>query len=57
VGVALFVFVASLGLGVLGMLLPDMYVVGLLMMIVGGIGVLVRSVDWIRWLRQWSSTH
>ena len=56
-GVALFVFVASLGLGVLGMLLPDMYVVGLLMMIVGGIGVLVRSVDWIRWLRQWSSTH
>lgn len=45
---ALLVVLAGLGIGVMGLLVPDLYVVGLLVLIIGGIGVLVRAVDWFR---------
>jgi hypothetical protein len=40
------VMVVGLGLGALGLLLPDMYIVGLIVLVIGGIGVLVRLGDW-----------
>jgi hypothetical protein len=43
---AVVVMVLGLGLGALGLLLPDMYVVGLIVLVIGGIGVLVRLGDW-----------
>ena len=43
---AVLVMVLGLGLGALGLLLPDMYVVGLIVLGIGGIGVLVRLGDW-----------
>jgi hypothetical protein len=48
---ALCVVLLGLGLGALGLLEPDLYVIGLLVVLVGGVGVLVRLVDWVRWLR------
>lgn len=45
---ALLVVLAGFGIGVVGMVVPDLYVVGLLVIIIGGIGVLVRLVDWFR---------
>jgi hypothetical protein len=42
---AVLVMVLGLGLGALGLLLPDMYVVGLIVLVIGGIGVLVRLGD------------
>jgi hypothetical protein len=45
---ALLVVVLGLGIGALGLLLPDMYVVGLIVIFIGGIGVLVRLGDWYR---------
>jgi hypothetical protein len=49
---ALLVVLLGLGLGALGLLLPDMYVVGLIMIFIGGIGVLVRLGDWYRTSRR-----
>jgi hypothetical protein len=43
---AVLVMVLGLGLGALGLLLPDMYVVGLIVLVIGGIGVLVWLGDW-----------
>ena len=56
---ALSVVFLGLGLGALGLLEPDLYVIGLLVVLVGGVGVLVRLVDWARWLRgvSASSSH
>ncbi|MCE0762238.1 hypothetical protein LWC35_04815 [Pseudonocardia kujensis] len=45
---ALLVVLFGLGLGALGLLLPDLYVVGLVVLLVGGIGVLARLGDWYR---------
>ena len=45
---ALMVVLLGLALGALGLLLPDMYVVGLIVILIGGIGVLVRLGDWYR---------
>jgi hypothetical protein len=45
---ALLVVLLGLGLGALGLLIPDMYVVGLLVIFIGGIGVLVWLGDWYR---------
>jgi hypothetical protein len=36
----------------LGLLLPDLYVVGLVAPFIGGIGVLVRLVDWSGWTQR-----
>lgn len=56
---AMSVVFLGLGLGALGLLEPDLYVIGLLVVLVGGVGVLVRLVDWARWLRgvSASSSH
>jgi hypothetical protein len=43
---ALLVVLLGLAIGALGLLLPDMYIVGLLVISIGGIGVLVRLGDW-----------
>jgi hypothetical protein len=43
---ALLVVLLGLAIGALGLLLPDMYIVGLLVIVIGGIGVLVRLGDW-----------
>jgi hypothetical protein len=40
--------VVLLALGALGLLVPDLYVVGLIVLLIGGIGVLVRLGDWYR---------
>ncbi|MCE3552013.1 hypothetical protein LWC33_11140 [Pseudonocardia sp. RS11V-5] len=45
---ALLVVLLGLALGALGLLVPDLYVVGLIVLLVGGIGVLVRLGDWYR---------
>lgn len=45
---ALAVFLLGVGIGALGLVETDMYVVGLVVMIIGGVGVLVRLGYW--WL-------
>jgi hypothetical protein len=45
---ALLVVLLGLGIGALGLLVPDLYVVGLIVISIGGIGVLVRLGDWYR---------
>lgn len=45
---ALLVAVLGLGIGALGLLQEDMYVVGAVIVFIGAIGVLVRAVDWLR---------
>ena len=45
---ALLVMLLGLGIGALGLLVPDLYVVGLIVILIGGIGVLVRLADWYR---------
>lgn len=49
---ALLVTVVGLGIGALGLLQEDLYVIGLVIAFIGGIGVLVRAVDLLRWLRE-----
>jgi hypothetical protein len=49
---ALLVVLLGLGIGALGLLLPDMYVVGLVVVVIGGVGVLVRLADWAGWIRR-----
>jgi hypothetical protein len=48
---ALLVVLLGLGLGALGLLEPDLYVIGLIVLTIGGVGVLVRLIDWLRWIR------
>jgi hypothetical protein len=48
---ALLVVLLGFGLGALGLLEPDLYVIGLLVVVIGGVGVLVRLIDWLRWVR------
>lgn len=45
---ATLVVLLGLGIGALGLLVPDMYLVGLVVLFIGGIGVLVRLGDWYR---------
>ncbi|HET6258464.1 MAG TPA: hypothetical protein VFE39_07420 [Pseudonocardia sp.] len=40
------VFWVGVGIGALGLVEDDLYVVGLLIMLIGMIGVLVRVTDW-----------
>lgn len=42
---ALLVVLLGLALGALGLLVPDLYVVGLVVLLIGAIGVLVRVGD------------
>ena len=48
---AVLVTVLGLGMGAFGLLDDDMYVIGALVAFIGAIGVLVRAVEWLRWLR------
>jgi hypothetical protein len=49
---AVAVVLLGIGIGFLGLLVPDLYAVGVVVLFIGAIGVLVRSVDWYRWLRE-----
>jgi hypothetical protein len=44
---AALVFWVGVGIGALGLVADDLYVIGLLIMLVGVIGVLVRVSDWL----------
>lgn len=48
----LLVIALGCGIGALGLLEPDLYVVGALIVFIGAIGLVVRTVDWLRWLRE-----
>jgi hypothetical protein len=41
------VFWLGVGIGALGLVENDLYVIGLLLMLIGVIGVLVRVTDWL----------
>ena len=34
-----------------GLLVATMYDIGIVVMVVGAMGVLIRFIDWLRWLR------
>jgi hypothetical protein len=46
------VVLLGIGIGFLGLLVPDLYAVGAVVLFIGAIGILVRSVDWYRWVRE-----
>lgn len=48
---ALSVFVLGAGLTALGVVAPAMYPIGIVVIVIALVGVLVRLIDWIRWLR------
>jgi len=48
---ALAVFLLGAGLTALGLVTPTMYDVGIMVMLISAIGFAVRTVDWLRWLR------
>jgi hypothetical protein len=41
------VFLFGVGIGALGLVEDDLYVIGLVIMLIGAIGVLVRITDWL----------
>ncbi|HEY2297060.1 MAG TPA: hypothetical protein VGH43_04990 [Jatrophihabitans sp.] len=45
------VFLLGCGLTAFGLLSPTMYDIGIVVIIIGLVGVAVRSVDVLRWLR------
>jgi hypothetical protein len=45
---AMLVVLLGLVIGASGLLVPDMYLIGLVVLFIGGIGVLVGLVDWYR---------
>lgn len=47
---AVLVTVLGLGMGAFGLLDDDMYVIGAVVALIGAIGVLVRAVEWVRWV-------
>ncbi|WP_177212966.1 hypothetical protein [Geodermatophilus ruber] len=48
----LLVIALGMGIGALGLLREDLYVVGAVMVFIGLVGLVVRAVEWLRWLRQ-----
>jgi hypothetical protein len=50
VAAALSVTLLGLGIFALGVITPDCYEIGLVVFFIGGVGVLVRGVEWLRWL-------
>jgi hypothetical protein len=44
-GLAIAVVLLGVGIGALGLVIPDFYVVGLVVMVIGAVGVLVRLGD------------
>lgn len=49
---ALTVFVLGCGIGALGLVEEDLYVIGAVIAVIGAIGVLVRFADLYRWTRE-----
>jgi len=50
------VILLGLGVGALGLVAADLYVVGLLVLFIGIVGAAVQGGDWfIRYLRRWGS--
>lgn len=47
---AVLVTVLGLGMGAFGLLEEDMYAIGAVVALIGAIGVLIRAVEWLRWL-------
>lgn len=48
---AMAVVMLGIVIGVLGLVEQDLYVIGLVIVFIGGVGVLVRLSEWLRWLR------
>ncbi len=48
----LVVMLLGVGIGALGLVLPDLYVAGLLVLSIGVIGLVVRGTDAVRWIRR-----
>ena len=48
---ALAVFLIGAGLTALGLVFPTMYDIGIMVIFIGVIGFVVRTIDWLRWLR------
>jgi|1185.fasta_scaffold449439_2 hypothetical protein len=47
---ALMVTLVGFGIVALGLVSPDFYEIGVVVVFIGGVGVLVRTVEWLRWL-------
>jgi hypothetical protein len=47
---ALGVVLLGFGLIALGLLEPDMYVIGIVVVLIGAIGATIRGIEWLRWL-------
>jgi hypothetical protein len=45
------VFLIGCGLTALGLVTPTMYDIGIVVILIGLVGVAVRSLDFLRWLR------
>lgn len=45
------VLVLGAGLTALGVVAPTMYPIGIAVIVIALVGILVRLIDWIRWLR------
>jgi hypothetical protein len=44
------VVLLGLGLVALGLIEPDMYVIGIVVVLIGAIGVTIKGIEWLRWL-------
>jgi hypothetical protein len=49
-GAAVLVTLLGFGIVALGLVQQDFYEIGVVVVFIGGIGVLVRGVEWLRWL-------
>lgn len=49
---AVTVFLVGVGLTALGLVEPTMYDIGIMVMVLGIVGVAIRSVELLRWLRR-----
>ena len=50
--VAMAVFLFGCGLTALGIVESAMYDIGICVMFIGVVGLAVRTIEWIRWLRE-----
>jgi len=47
---ALLVTLVGFGIVALGLVQQDFYEIGVVVVFIGGVGVLVRTAEWLRWL-------
>jgi hypothetical protein len=50
VAAALMVTLVGFGIVALGLVQQDFYEIGIVVVFIGGVGVLIRTVEWLRWL-------